>query len=192
MTEWSTDAARSYAAGLLVGDRVELRALREGELEVLDGWWNEPAEMVLQNAVIRPQPRGSMTETLTRWHANEGDVGFAVVERSSGELAGSAVLFGSMLPMRSATYAVQLGPGYQGRGLGPEVTRMMLRYGFDQMGLHRIQLAVWAYNGRAIAAYERAGFVVEGRRRDAVFHGGQFHDEVLMAVLEPEWRARQA
>ena len=188
---WSTDSARGYAAGLLVGDRVALRALREDEVEVLDTWWNQPSEMVLQNSVIRPQPTGRMTETLTRWHANDGDVGFAVETRETGALIGSVVLFGATLPHRAATFAIQLGPEHQGHGYGPEATALMVRYGFDQMGLHRIQLGVWAYNSRAIAAYERAGFVVEGRRRDAVFHAGRFHDEVLMSVLEPAWRAAQ-
>jgi len=73
-----------------------------------------------------------------------------------------------------------------GRGFGTDATRLAVRYGFREMGLHRIELHVLAYNERALAAYQRVGFVVEGRRRDAVFHDGRWHDEVLMAVLRSD------
>lgn len=63
----------------------------------------------------------------------------------------------------------------------------MVRYGFEEMGLNRIGLGVWAYNDRAIATYRKIGFVDEGRRRQVVFHAGRFHDEVLMSLLRSEW-----
>ena len=60
----------------------------------------------------------------------------------------------------------------------------MVRYGFLAIGLHRIELTAWAFNVRAIASHRKAGFVEEGRRRDAVFHDGAFYDQVLLSVLE--------
>ena len=65
----------------------------------------------------------------------------------------------------------------------------MLRFAFDELGGHKVELRVWAFNDRAIRAYEKAGFVREGVRRAVAFHGGQFYDEVLMGVLAEEFRA---
>ena len=57
------------------------------------------------------------------------------------------------------------------------------------MGLHRVELGVYAYNTRAHAIYRSLGFTEEGRRREVVLHDGVFHDEIIMSMLEPEWRA---
>lgn len=188
----SMDGARAYAAGLLVGERSRLRVLREEDLPVLEEWWNLPEVAILQTAAVRPRPVGPVAEMIRDWSGNgaEGAVGFAV-EDLEGTLVGHAVLYGAEPRTRCATYAVVLGPEHQGKGLGPDVTRLVLRYGFREMGLHRIELGVWAYNDRAVAAYRKAGFVEEGRRREVAFHDGAFHDQLLMGVLAHEWWAEQ-
>ncbi|MGW4923037.1 GNAT family N-acetyltransferase [Streptomyces sp. NB004] len=62
-------------------------------------------------------------------------------------------------------------------------------HGFEYVGLHRVQLEVYAHNARARHVYEKAGFVVEGVRREAALRDGVWVDDVLMAVLEHEWAA---
>ena len=52
-------------------------------------------------------------------------------------------------------------------------------------GLHRIDLRVLAYNTRATRCYLRAGFVEEGREREAALVDGTWHDDVIMGILEP-------
>ena len=73
-----------------------------------------------------------------------------------------------------------------GRGLGAEVTREVVRYGFVEVGLHRIGLKVFAHNERAIRCYERCGFVEEGREREAAYVGGAWRDDVIMGILQRE------
>lgn len=70
-----------------------------------------------------------------------------------------------------------------GLGLGAEVTREVVRFGFEEVGLHRIGLKVFAHNARAIRCYERCGFVEEGREREAAFVGGSWRDDVIMGIL---------
>lgn len=76
---------------------------------------------------------------------------------------------------------------YWGKGCGTEVVRLMLRYGFATLKLHRIELGVYAYNTRALALYTSAGFKKEGVRRKATCYKGAFYDEILMAMLREEW-----
>ncbi len=57
------------------------------------------------------------------------------------------------------------------------------------MGLNRIEIQVHAFNDRARAVYRKAGYVEEGVRREAVFHDGRFHDEVIMSALARDWPA---
>jgi RimJ/RimL family protein N-acetyltransferase len=76
-----------------------------------------------------------------------------------------------------------------GHGYGSEATSLMVEHAFRTLGLHRVALSVFAFNERAIRAYTRVGFTVEGRSREAIWRDGQWWDEIHMSVLEPEWRA---
>ena len=75
----------------------------------------------------------------------------------------------------------------RGKGLGGEAAQMMLRYGFEALGLNRIYLSVFADNAAAIASYRHAGFRGEGRLKQDFWADGRYHDIVLMAVLREEW-----
>lgn len=75
-------------------------------------------------------------------------------------------------------------------GYGTEAMRLILRYGFEQMGLHRIDLRVLEYNQRAIRAYEKCGFVREGIERESACIDGAWYSDVMMSILEDEYRAQ--
>lgn len=77
-----------------------------------------------------------------------------------------------------------------GRGYGTEATELMVRHALDTLGLHRVGLSVFEFNTRAIRAYEKVGFRLEGRTREAVWRDGAFWDEIHMGILESEWHAR--
>ncbi len=64
----------------------------------------------------------------------------------------------------------------------------MLDHAFSTLGLHRVGLAVFEFNERAIRSYLKVGFVVEGRSRDAIWRDGRHWDELQMSILEEEWR----
>ncbi|MGC5327936.1 GNAT family N-acetyltransferase [Brevibacillus sp. SYSU BS000544] len=77
---------------------------------------------------------------------------------------------------------------HQGKGYGKEALLLMLDYGFGILNLHRIELNVFSYNDRAIHVYEKLGFKREGVQRDALFYNHQYHDSILMSILEDEYR----
>lgn len=187
----TTDEAYEYGRDLLNDGEVTLRALRDTDLPDLIAWWNDSGWAGLQQRIIKPRPEAPIEEMFRTWSVNKpiGDAGFSIVSQDSGELLGHLTLSGAILPERAASFAIILSPGHIGRGLGPKATRLALSYGFREMGLNRIELRVWAYNTHAIRAYEKAGFLIEGRRREAVFHDGAFHDELIMSVLAREFFA---
>lgn len=82
-----------------------------------------------------------------------------------------------------------VGPEVYGRGYGTEATRLLLGCAFDTVGLHRIELEVYAFNHRARHVYEKLGFRVEGTRREALDWDGARHDAIVMGLLAHEWRA---
>jgi RimJ/RimL family protein N-acetyltransferase len=89
---------------------------------------------------------------------------------------------------RRASLAIGIeDPGQLGRGLGSEAIRLVQGYAFGALALHRLSIRVVAYNSRAIRAYEKCGFVIEGREREAAFVDGAWHDDVMMGMLDREY-----
>jgi [ribosomal protein S5]-alanine N-acetyltransferase len=87
----------------------------------------------------------------------------------------------------SATYSVGLFvPALRGRGLGREVTRLVLDWAFGAASVHRVELEVLADNSRAIKCYLACGFRQEGVRRDAELYPDGWKDFIMMGLLRSE------
>jgi len=86
-----------------------------------------------------------------------------------------------------ATYTVGLFvAALRGRGLGREVTRLVLAWAFGALGVHRVQLEVLAGNNRAINCYLACGFREEGVRREAELYPDGWKDFIMMGLLRSE------
>ena len=87
-----------------------------------------------------------------------------------------------------ATLFIGLGnENERGRGYGKEAMKLLLRYGFNYLNLHRIQLNVLEFNKRAIARSEEFEFKKEGIFREFVLRDGKRHDLLLYGLLKNEW-----
>jgi len=150
--------------------------------------------MATQSNWVVPPSEGAAKERMAKWSANEkDDLGFAIETLEDPPvLVGNVALWGARPKDRCATLGIALGREYIGRGYGTDAVRVIVGYGFREMGLHRIQLGVAPFNPAGIRAYEKAGFVEEGRYRESVLHDGRWYDEVLMSILDHEWEARQS
>ncbi|KIM42300.1 hypothetical protein M413DRAFT_444727 [Hebeloma cylindrosporum] len=109
-------------------------------------------------------------------------------EEKNPEFVGFAALW----PMkergeRITTFAIGLVKEFWGRGYGTEVTRFMVGYAFQHLNMHRITLGVFQGNGRAIAVYQKCGFVVEANQRKAHWVNGDWEDVVIMGILREDW-----
>lgn len=82
---------------------------------------------------------------------------------------------------------------YWNSGYGTDTVKTVLEWGFKKLKLHKIVLngGVFGYNPRAIRTYEKAGFKKEGINREAVFYDGKFHDDILMGIIDREWKKKK-
>ncbi len=78
-----------------------------------------------------------------------------------------------------------------GKGIGGEAMTLALDFTFRELNLHRVQLTVFEYNERAIALYERLGFVREGVCREFMQRDGRRYDMYLYGLLRREWEAQR-
>jgi RimJ/RimL family protein N-acetyltransferase len=125
------------------------------------------------------------------WLARLRSYRHAWIIEHEGRLLGEIRLHSFEPKDKAARIAIALfDPARLGMGLGTEAIRLVLAYGFGTLGLHRIDLRVLAFNERAIRAYRKCGFVIEGRLREAALVDGERHDDLIMGLLASDFRAR--
>ena len=177
----------------LVGDGVRLRPLRDGDIarRAALGRSREIARGFGEDLdADEPMTEPDAAEELGR---RFGPGPHWVIADRDDEFVGVVRLAPVDAANRSARLGVGiLDPARLGQGIGTEAIRLALRWGFEELRLHRVSLTVVADNSRAVAAYTRCGFTTEGRFRDSLLLDGQWHDDLSMAILKPQWTAQQA
>jgi RimJ/RimL family protein N-acetyltransferase len=79
-------------------------------------------------------------------------------------------------------------PDFRGRHVADDAARLLQRYLLDELGYHRLELACYGFNERAIRHAERAGFVREGVQRRAYLRHGEWQDAVQFSLLHEDLR----
>jgi RimJ/RimL family protein N-acetyltransferase len=195
MTELTdVSGAFGYGDAILAGERVRLRGVRDDDLPALAKWDMDPGRMATLSHWVAPPSEAAAKERIAKWSANDkGDLGFAIETLDDPPvLVGHIGLWGAHPKDRCATLGIALGREYIGCGYGTDAMRVIVGYAFRELGLHRIQLSVASFNPAGIRAYEKAGFVEEGRHRESVLHDGRWYDQVLMSILDHQWAARRS
>lgn len=113
---------------------------------------------------------------------------FTIYERESLQPIGTTSLEEIDDRHRTATFGILIGEvTFRGRGLGTEVTRLMLDYAFTALGLHNVLLTVLEFNLAGRRAYLKAGFHECGRRRQCRLVAGKWWDLLYMECLSTDF-----
>jgi UDP-4-amino-4,6-dideoxy-N-acetyl-beta-L-altrosamine N-acetyltransferase len=170
---------------MIHGDRIILRAIDRQDLPDYVRWLNDPKVLEYFG---NPAPLSLAQEE--QWYEqmlqDPETCAFAV--DFEGQHIGGAGFHQIDGRQAHAEIGLFIGPPeLWDRGLGNDVLQTMLRFGFEQMNLHRIYLRVFAENKRAIRLYEKVGFQHEGCWRQSEFRHGRYHDLLWMSILRNEW-----
>lgn len=176
---------------MIEGSLIRLRALQEEDAEDCWRWVNDWD--VVRNIEIRyPLSRLAEREFVeTHMKPQANDKVFAI-ETLDGLYIGNVGLSCISWEDRRALFGIFIGEKkYWGKGYGTDATRAIVRFGFDQMNLNRIELQVLADNERGIHCYEKVGFVREGVMRQHRYREGRYVDMVFMSILRDDYLARR-
>ena len=191
-THWTLGRVRDVPE--LRDGELLLRPLRAGDLEARQSHGLDPDVVrafggTPDSEQWRAMSRDEAAAWLAEEFADDGRVAWAV--EVDGRFVGHARLSQVRLESRKAMYGVGvLDRSLWSRGYGRRITSLVLAHAFETMGLHRVALKVFASQERAIRSYLAAGFVREGVEREIHLVDGVWQDDVVMAVLEHEWRDR--
>jgi RimJ/RimL family protein N-acetyltransferase len=178
---------------VIEGTLVNLRAREVTDRDRMARWINDP-EVTRFHATRYPWSLAAEEAFLrdrTAQPPGYADVSLAI-ETTEGEHIGSCGLHGVTYEGRNAELGIMVGErAYWDRGYGSDAVRTLVRFGFDEMNLHRVWLRVFAFNERGIRSYTKCGFVEEGRLREQTWLEGRYWDQVVMGILRDDWLAAQ-
>jgi [ribosomal protein S5]-alanine N-acetyltransferase len=92
---------------------------------------------------------------------------------------------------RHAELGYWLGVAYWGQGYATEAAREMLRYGFEELGLHRIFATHFKHSAASGRILKKIGMHYEGCQRDHLLKWGEFVDSEMYGILRREWETRE-
>lgn len=144
-------------------------------------------EIVRMFGVSRADTKPMTMDAAEAWARAHSANPYAWIIEVAGQLIGEIKLHGVNAHDRRASMAIAIyDPQQLGKGFGSEAIRLLLYHAFTELDLHRIGIRVLAYNERAIRAYEKCGFIIEGRERETAFVDGVWHDDLMMGILSRE------
>jgi RimJ/RimL family protein N-acetyltransferase len=121
---------------------------------------------------------------------HEGDgLQLALELRDAGTIVGDAVLVLVSEEHQQGEIGYVVHPDHQGHGYATEASRVMLRLGFEGLGLHRIVARCDGRNESSWRVMERLGMRREAHLRENEFVKGEWSDELVYAMLASEWQA---
>ncbi len=168
----------------LVGRRIYLSPMNVEDAETYVRWLSDPAVSDNLGSTSHVIALSGEKDWITQ---NAGKPLLAIVKLDNDELIGNCGIQSIDQVRQCAEVGLFIGDEKnRGQGYGGEVLQLLLDYGFGCLNLHNIMLRVFAFNERAIACYKKAGFREIGRRRQAYFLHGKYHDEIFMDVLREE------
>ncbi len=192
---------RRTKTGTLAGHRVELHALKSADFErwravrVRSREWLEPWEPLLDPAspdpVEDPDAFRARCGAWERQRHFDSAYGFGMFLRDGtfiGEVSLGSVQRG---PFQSAFVGYWVDADHAGQGFVPEGIAVLLRYGFEELGLHRLEAAIVPRNAASRRVVEKLGMREEGIAERFLQIRGTWEDHVRYAITAEEWDQRR-
>lgn len=175
---------------MIYGKRIRLRAPEKGDVPRFTAWLNDPEvrqglSMYLPLSIAEEE---RWFENMLQQPANEHPLTIEVRQGESWIPIGNCGFMNIDWRNRASEVGIFIGEkSFWNQGYGTETMHLLLEHGFQTLNLNRIFLRVFGNNTRAIRSYEKAGFIHEGRMRQAEYQAGEYIDVLLMSVLRSEW-----
>lgn len=181
---------------VLVGEKVLLRPFEEKDCETMLEILNEPGLKKLTGSVssdeeacaaMQPEER----EKIRQWYMTRNEqydrLDLAVVYKGSNQVIGEVVFNEYDEEAGNVNFRILLSESGCNKGAGTESVSMFIRYGMEELELHKISLDVYSFNPRAERVYQKAGFKLEGIKREEFLYNQEYFDIKLYGLLRTDY-----
>ncbi len=174
-------------------DRLFLRPLAQGDLAFVFQHFSDPAvyRYLLDEAPVTTLEEAQAIIDFYQPPTGKPYNRWLMMHKAEARPIGTCGFHKWQAQHRRAEIGYDLEPRSWHQGLMREALHAAIGYGFAQMRLHRIEAMVAPANTASLRLLERLGFQREGVLRQNTFQGGAFHDHLLLALLQPEWRVTE-
>lgn len=170
------------------GRFVTLRAMTRGDMQMVCDMFNDPA---IENLVVGWAFPLSIEQQNAWFDKNingNGENFRFVIETEEDGAVGIATLTDIDWKNRHAMHGIKLcNKQYRARGIGTDVVMAIMRYAFDELGLHRLDGSWFDTNVASAKLYTKCGWKVEGRRREYVYKNGEWRDLNIVGVTSNDY-----
>lgn len=175
----------------LVGEKVILRPFLSDDLPLIEACLKDPEVGKLTGST-----EDFDSETVEKWYNSRNEqterLDLAIVDKSQNILVGEVVVNLYDEKNHSMNFRILIGPRGRNRGIGTEVTNLMINYIFHNTSLDQITLSVFDFNPRAKAVYEKVGFVLDSVDKNDLEYEGQWIDSINMKLTRERWDKKNA
>jgi RimJ/RimL family protein N-acetyltransferase len=178
---------------MIYGERIRFRAVEREDLPRFVAWLNDPEvfQGLLLYLPLSLNEEENWYESMMKRPTDEHPMVIEIQQADEWLPVGNCGFLNIDWRSRSGEVGIFIGEKrLWNRGYGTDAMRLLLQHGFHTLNLNRIALDVYDTNLRAVRSYEKAGFVQEGRKRQAIFKDGKYFDILQMSVLREEWEGR--
>jgi RimJ/RimL family protein N-acetyltransferase len=179
---------------MIEGQVVGLRAIERADLPQLLAWRNRPE---FRRYFREFRELGSAEQE--QWYESRvlrdpSTKMFAIVDRNSGALLGACGLCYIDWVNRSADFSIYIGHDdlYVDKLYAVDAGRVLLRYGFGELGLHRVWSEIYDFDQTKRELLPSLGFTLDGRHRETHWAEGAWHDSLFYGILDREFAAAAA
>ena len=186
-----SQSAVPWRAGLpeLRSPAVTLRELRDTDAGTLAALLGDPD---VGRYIAAPPSSAAGVRRFIEWTQDERATGsvicFGIVPPGLDAAVGIFQIHEREAPFHTAEWGFVLGRPYWGTGLFEASATLLLQFAFETLGVWRLEARAMAANARANAVLRRVGATDEGHLSRSFLLGGQYHDDVLWALLALDWR----
>ncbi len=169
------------------GQLLSLRDFRASDLSDEYQRWLSDGEVIRYiDSRFTPPSREALEGYVRKVQADGRTLFFAMDAKDTGRLIGTVKLGPIHLVHRYADLGILIGnKSYWGRGFGTEAIALVTRFAFDRLNLHKVTANCYAPNAGSLAAFKKAGYVVEGHRLSHCFLDGEYVDFLHLGIVNP-------
>jgi RimJ/RimL family protein N-acetyltransferase len=175
---------------MLAGEKCYLSPCRLEDAERWAEWFNDlEVTIPLGDEAYTPTSLHEEQEAIRDILKNHRHV-FSILDLETEQAIGRCMFFTVDLVNRTGMLGIVIGEKSRwDQGYGEEAVNLLLDYGFNLLNLNNVMLGTFSFNKRAIRCYEKVGFKLVGRRREARIIAGEKHDLILMDILAAQFES---
>jgi RimJ/RimL family protein N-acetyltransferase len=169
----------------MLGQKCYLTPIDENDAEKFTEWLNDlevTRNLMMYHRIINVQNEKGLLEKIAKDH------NYSIIDIKTDELIGNCGYMALDHLNQTGEIGIFIGnKKYWNKGYGTEALQLLLDYGFKALNLHNIGLRVFSFNERAKKSYEKIGFKITGKIREAILRDRKRHDLIFMDILAKEF-----